>query len=173
MNQSRIARSFTVSLAIVGSILIIPLIRCTSTGSGGPASSRSFAAGTTCPGSGNPANPVICFDSSGNPNQKNTQSNSHNNASAVSIQLSGPAGSHLNAGGVSGQCNNVRFLPNCSQPNNGPICKANTVTTTGTYANETCTYTASVNGVTGTDPTIETDTCCGTGTDTDGKHAHE
>jgi hypothetical protein len=158
MNKARIARSFTVSLTIVGSIFIIPLIRCASTSSGSPTSRTFRTPVADCAGAGDRKNPIVCIDSQGNPfsGQKRTFSNGRNTTNAVPIVFIGPVGSVLKVG-ASGPCQNVAFSPICGD-SVGNICTAVTVTEmTGT-----CTYTASVNNVTGTDPTIETDNCCAT-----------
>jgi hypothetical protein len=157
MNEPRIARSFFVSLAVIGSVLAVPLVRCTSTTAPKAAATprRQSLSGPPSCGVNDPFGPVICIGPDGNPapDQKTVSAHSQNGPHAVPIVVMGPAGSVLQVN--TRTCPQVHFSPSCTD-DHGDVCAG--VTVIGTSG--PCTYFATVDGVTGTDPIVDTDTCC-------------
>ncbi len=160
MYKSRFARSFTASLALVASLLAIPLIRCSTSAASGSGGVRASAATGNCNSSPNPQTPVICITTAGVDPKTILVNSTRNGGGPVTIVMMGPPTTTLGIS-TSGSCSNVVF----SACGHGPVCNATTVPGQA----GTCTYTASLNGVTVTDPVIETDTCCGTDTGGKGK----
>jgi hypothetical protein len=154
MNRSRIARSFTLSLVIVVSVLAIPLIRCSTSTASGSAGSQANAQGNNCKPDTNPQSPQICISSTGVDPKAILVNSKKKGGDHVTIRMTGPPTSTVAITTAAGQCSNVKF-PACGS---GSQCLAQT----DPLITGTCTYSVSLNGSTVTDPTIETDSCCAT-----------
>lgn len=155
MSRNRFARRFAVSMVAVASLLAVFLMRCSTSTAAPPATDTGFQAaklsgdaGAACAPSSNPNNPVICIASDGtaNPPSLAMHNNDHGAGNPIIWRADGGGALALNL-----TCPQID-PPSC----NGPIC----IGRTNPQSSGTCTYTASVNGVAGSDPIIVTDNCC-------------
>lgn len=153
MSRNRFARSFAVSMVVaVFAVLAIPLMHCSSSMTPGTdtgmAAKRVAATETECTPNTSPNNPVICIRSDGtaNPDWIRMNKMDHGVGNPVIWRTDGGGKLTLNL-----TCPEIG-PPNCR----GGIC----IATTNPDVAGTCTYTATVDNVTGTDPIIVTDNCC-------------
>jgi hypothetical protein len=155
MSRNRFARSFAVSLvAAVLVVLAIPLTHCSTsmtpgTDTGMAASSLAAGNNSTCVPNTNPNNPVICIATGGVANPDTITMNKQDNGVGNPIIWRSAGGGGTLTLNLS--CPQIE-TPTC----HGSICIART----NPSSQGTCTYTATLDGVTGTDPIIVTDNCC-------------
>jgi hypothetical protein len=152
MSRNRFARSVAVSLVALVALFTILLTHCTT--STAPATDTGVhpnpivTGADACVPSSNPNNPVICIapDGVADPDRLVMHARDHRVGNPIIWRSRDGAALTLNL-----SCEQV-VTPNC----NGPICIAHT----NPEFTGTCSYTATVGGLTGSDPIIVTDNCC-------------
>jgi len=165
MPRNRFARSLAVSMVVAAfAVLAIPLTHCStnSTPTTDTGVRANALAGTAesagCSPRPSPTDPVICIASDGTATPDTLRMNNNDHGVGNPIIWRADGGRRLS---INVNCPQVE-TPSC----NGPICIGRTTPA----ADGPCTYTATIDGTTGTDPIIVTDQCCpAPGTERPGK----
>ncbi|HWS71089.1 MAG TPA: hypothetical protein VN605_03200 [Thermoanaerobaculia bacterium] len=142
-------------MVVIGAVFAIPLMHCatnTTPGTDTGLRARSFTepGSARCTPNPDSNNPVICIDTAGVavPDRVAMHSHDHGVGNPILWRTADGGGTlTLNL-----SCPGVVEQPIC----HGPICTSRATPIT----DGTCSYTAVVNGVGGSDPIIVTDNCC-------------
>jgi len=167
MPRNRFAVRLAVSAAVTVAVCVLPLVHCstnTSAATGkAPAGARVLAEGFPCVPSTNPFAPVVCISAGGIADPDNVVVHSHADGLVPNRIV------FLNATG-SGRLS-IRMGAGCTSLDARSLtCTAGTCSVlTIPQAAKQCDYTASIDGVMGSDPIIVTDNCCPTTTGEEGK----